>query len=161
MSAVGFQSDSQVLVDTCLARLRVDARLDDEPVLPTIDALPEDDDVMEVGTGDIVIDCADVREIPSAASIVRETAAANARSRRETPTHRKVRATAAASRVVRWPVVLCALVATYFGIGAFMRSPLGAKPEVQHVVKVSRAHVATAIHVVAQEVRETRARLDL
>jgi hypothetical protein len=36
-------------------------------------------------------------------------------------------------RHARWPVVLCALVATCFGTAAFLESPLGAKPEVQQV----------------------------
>lgn len=153
MSAVGFQSESQVLVETCLARLRVDARLDDDPVLPAIeDLLPYgsgEDDVIEVGTDEIIV--MDAAEIPSATSIVREAARANANAsaneRRDTPTHRKQRARSrqATHRPARWPVLLCALVATYFGVTAFLRSPAGAKPEVQHVVKASRAGITGAL----------------
>jgi hypothetical protein len=147
VSAVGFQSDSQVLVETCLARLRADARLDDHPVLPAIeDLLPygsdRDDEVMEVGTDEIIVTVE--ADIPSASSIVREAAAANAKERRETPTARKDRS-ANRARPVRWPVLLCALVATYCGVTAFLRSPAAAKPEVQEVVKASRAGIAGAI----------------
>lgn len=149
MSAVGFQSDSQDLVELCLARLRADARLDDDPVLPAIeDLLPlGDDDVIEVSTDEIIV--TDAADIPSATSIVREAARANAsataKERREAPTHRKARAHEAARRPARWPVLLCALVATYCGVTAFLRSPLGAKPEVQVVVKASRASLTGAI----------------
>lgn len=166
MSAVGFQSDSQLLVDTCLARLRVDARLDDEPILPTIDVLPDvsydfdvddddDDDFIEVDTCDlVVVECKSVRDLPSAASIVRESVKANQRER-QVPTLRRVRTAQEAARVkhARWPVVLCALVATYCGLTAFIKSPLGAKPEVQHVVKVSRGHIANAIQTTKSLVR--------
>lgn len=184
VSAVGFQSDSHLLVETCLARLRVDAELDDVPVLPTIDVLPESDiiEVDEVDTSELVIVCDSVKELPSAATIVRETVKANRRahanelSQREVPTLPRMRTAAAASAVsavsafdgvsahassaprrpvkhARWPVVLCALVATYFGTTAFIRSPLGAKPEVQHVVKVSRGHIAGAIQTTKSLVR--------
>lgn len=161
MSAVGFQSDSQVLVETCLARLRADANLDEHPVLPAIeDLLPyADDEVIEVCTDEIII--TDAADIPSAKSIVREAARANAIERRDTPTHEKARAKRSADvarRPARWPVLLCALVATYFGVTAFLRSPAGAKPEVQHAVKVSRAGIASAVD---GAVKTTRALLDV
>lgn len=174
MSAVGFQSDSYQLVETCLARLRVDAQLDDDPVLPSIDVLP-DSDIIEVDTSDVVIVCDSVKELPSAASIVRASvkanqrasedanehanANANERSQKQVPTLRRMKAAAevvatrAPRRPARWPVVLCALVATYFGTTAFIKSPLGAKPEVQHVVKVSRGHIASAIQTTRSLVR--------
>lgn len=171
MSAVGYQSESQLLVDACLARLRIDAQLDDEPVLPTIDLLPEievlpeieleleedDDDFMEVDEAELVIECS-ARALPSAASIVREAVKANQsqKSQKEVPTMRRVKVTPlenVARRPSRWPVIVCALVATYFGTTAFIRSPLGAKPEVQHVVKVSRGHIANALHATKSLVR--------
>jgi hypothetical protein len=145
VSAVGFQSDSQVLVETCLARLRADARLDDHPVLPAIeDLLPygsdRDDEVMEVGTDEIIVTVE--ADIPSASSIVREAAAANAKER---STKR--------ARPARWPVLLCALVATYCGVTAFLRSPAAAKPEVQEVVKASRAGIAGALDTTVKTTR--------
>lgn len=150
MAAVGYQSDSYQLVETCLAQLRVDAQLDDLPVLPTIDVLP--DDVMDVDMSELVIVCDSVRELPSAASIVRASVKAN---RKEVPTLRRIDAAAQAKPVkhARWPLVLCALVATYCGMTAFLKSPLGAKPEVQHVVKVSRGHIASAMHATKSLVR--------
>ena len=159
MSAVGFQSDSYQLVETCLARLRADAQLDEDPVLPTIDVLPESD-VIEIDTSELVIVCESVRELPSAASIVRASVKANqqaiGRPQKEVPTLRRINAATelrAPVKHARWPVVLCALVATYFGMTAFIKSPLGAKPEVQHVVKVSRGHIAGAIHTTKSLVR--------
>lgn len=167
MSAVGFQSDSYQLVETCLAKLRVDARLDDDPILPSIEVLPEAD-VMDVDMSELVIVCDSVRELPSAASIVRESVKANtARTgqtgqtgrtgQKDVPTLRRIKAAAPASasmkKNARWPVILCALVATYCGVTAFIKSPLGAKPEVQHVVKIARGHVAGALHTTKSLVR--------
>lgn len=149
MSAVGFQSDSYQLVETCLARLRADARLDDGPVVLNIDLLPESD-VMDVDMSELVIVCDSVRELPSAASIVRDSVKAN---QKDVPTLRRIKEAAPARKHARWPVVLCALVATYFGATAFLKSPLGAKPEVQHVVKASRAHVAGALQTTKSLVR--------
>lgn len=151
MSAVGFQSDSYQLVETCLAKLRVDARLDDDPVLPTIDLLPECD-VIDVDTSDVelVIVSESAQALPSAASIVREAVKAN---QKDVPTLRRMKSVAPVKKVARWPVVLCALVATYCGVTAFIKSPLGAKPEVQHVVKVARGHVAGALHTTKSLVR--------
>lgn len=146
MSAVGFQSDSYQLVETCLAQLRVDARLDVDPILPTIDLLPETD-VIDVDTSELVIVSQSVKELPSAASIVRESVRANQRAQKDVPTlRRRMMAAAPAKSHARWPVLLCALVATYCGITAVIRSPLGAKPEVQHVVKVSRAGISSVVH---------------
>ena len=151
MAAVGYQSDSYQLVETCLAQLRVDAQLDDQPVLPTIDALPESD-VMDVDMSELVIVEGCVKELPSAASIVRASVKAN---QKDVPTLRRMKAAAATKPVkhARWPLVLCALVATYCGMTAFLKSPLGAKPEVQHVVKVSRGHIASAMHATKSLVR--------
>ena len=153
MSAVGYQSDSYQLVETCLARLRVDAELDDIPVLPTIDLLP-DGDVMDVDISEVVIVSESVKELPSAASIVRESVKAN-QSRKDVPTLRRNQTAAVRKPVkhTRWPVVLCALVATYCGVTAFIKSPLGAKPEVQHVVKMSRGHIAGAMNATKSLVR--------
>jgi hypothetical protein len=152
VSAVGFQSDSYQLVETCLARLRIDAELDELPVLPTIDLLPEGD-IVEVDTSELVIVCSSVRELPSAASIVRESVKAN---QKDVPTLRRMRAAAPVAKPVRparWPVVLCALVATYFGTAAFLESPLGAKPEVRQVIKVSRDRIAGAVRMTKSFVR--------
>ena len=153
MSAVGFQSDSYQLVETCLAKLRVDARLDDDPVLPTIDLLPECD-VMDVDMSELVIVCESVKELPSAASIVRESVRAN-QAQKDVPTLRRIKVATPArmKKSARWPLLLCALVATYCGVTAFLKSPLGAKPEVQHVVKVARGHVAGALHTTKSLVR--------
>jgi hypothetical protein len=193
VAAVGFQSDSHLLVESCLARLRADAQLDDVVVLPTIDALPEEfdievydydeddfeaddfeaDDFEQVDSSELVIVCPSVKELPSAASIVRETVKANQRatatqnpptastnadtqerSQKDVPTLRRMKAAMSEPvKHARWPVVLCALVATYFGVTAFIKSPLGAKPEVQHVVKASRGHITGALHATKSLVR--------
>jgi hypothetical protein len=144
VNAVGYESDSHQLVETCLARLRLVAHLDDDPiVLPTIDLLPEIDvlseesDVIEVDASELVIVCDSAKELPSAATIVRDSVKVNLQAQKDVPTlrGRKGAVDVPARKHTRWPVVLCALVATCFGAMAFIKSPLGAKPEVQHVVK--------------------------
>ena len=153
MSAVGFQSDSHQLVEACLAQLRIDARLDDDPVLPTIEVLPEEEIIdVDASEVELVIVNESARELPSAASIVRESVRAN-QTQKDVPTIRRMKAAVPVRKIARWPVLLCAVVATYCGATAFMKSPLGAKPEVQHAVKVARSHVAGALHTTKSLVR--------
>lgn len=152
MSAVGFQSDSYQLVETCLAQLRASAQLDADPILPSIDVLPESD-IVDVDTSELVIVEGSMKELPSAASIVRESVRANQRAQKDVPTLRKMRAAEPVKRHARWPLLLCGLVATYCGITAVIRSPLGAKPEVRHVVKVSRSHIASVLQSTKSLVR--------
>ena len=146
VSAVGFHADSQKLVETCLARLREGARAEHVSieVQDEIEVLEvrEDDETLDVRTDELIIDCAEVKDIPSAASIVR--ASARAKTRGDVPT---VPSRRAAQRPVRWPLVLCGLVATYCGVTAVMRSPIVKTPEVQEIVKTSRAHVGSAVAV--------------
>lgn len=163
MSAVGFQSDSQILVETCLARLRVEARLDDEPVLPAIEDLvpygEADEEVFEVRTDEIIV--TDAAAIPSAASIVRASARANAqasasaKAKRLAPT---MLTKPRPRRPARWPVVLCALVATYCGITAFLRSPLAAEPRVAHGVRASRAALTGVVDSAVETARSVSGR---
>lgn len=151
MTAAILESDAHVLVDTCLARLRRDAGLaapddDDDPIVDLeLEPLSDTDDAtMDVRTGELVIVCDDVKAIPSARSIVRESFEnAAGKSRREVPTARTRLHARPASR---WPLVFCALVATYAGLTAFFRSPVGQQPHVQHVVKASRSTIGGLWH---------------
>jgi hypothetical protein len=153
VSAVGFQSDSHQLVETCLARLRAAAQLDDDPILPTIDLLPECD-VIEVDISEVVIVGDSAKELPSAATIVRESIEANLRTQRDVPTLRRALAARKHARKhARWPVVLCGLVALCFGCAALIESPLGAAPVVQHAVTITRGQVANALHATKSLVR--------
>jgi len=158
VSAVAFQSDSYQLVETCLARLRIDAQLDEDPILPTIDLCPESV-ILDVDVSELVI-VEGSGELPSAASIVRESVKANQASfaQKDVPTIRRIRsaepvADPKTKTSARWPVVLCAIVATSFGGAAFLKSPMGAKPEVQRVVKASRVHLASALQSTKSLVR--------
>jgi hypothetical protein len=160
-AAAFLSNDSQLILDRCLARLRVDAGLD---VDPTIDLLPvevivdvelDDDDTMDVDDSELAISCTSMTDIPSAAEIVRSSVRAGPASQRDVPTLRRIRTASAMpmSKYARWPVVLCALVATYFGATAFLMSPLGAKPEVREVVKASRGHISGAFKTTKSLVR--------
>ena len=148
MSAVGFHSDSQKLVEMCLARLREGARPDHDAIegLEEIELL--EDDTLDVRTEELIIDCPDVKDVPSAASIVRASAKAN--RRRDVPT---IHLRRAPRRPVRWPLVLCGIVATYCGVSAVIRSPVGERPEVKEIVKTSRAHVGSAVAVTKSLIR--------
>lgn len=139
------QSESHILIEACLARVRQDARLDEEPVLPPLHMLvskPESERMrLYVGPSS--------RQLPSAGEIVKSVvkpvtangANAATRSRREKPTARTSKSLV---RRMRWPVLLCGFVAGIFGGMAVMKSPVGEKPAVKHVVKQAQTHAASA-----------------
>jgi hypothetical protein len=64
-AAPNFESESRILIDACLARVRVDARLDEEPVLPPLEVLvgPRPRTRMDV--------FAQTEHVPSAEAIVK------------------------------------------------------------------------------------------
>lgn len=132
------------VVDTCLMRVRREVGVDQADVLPDIEVmLEDDDDFMEVDDSELVIECPSVLDLPPASVIARHAGILNER-RRKTTFRTKKRALAKQSPK-RWPVILCGLVATYFGVTAFLASPLGAKPGVQHAVASSRALVHSVV----------------
>jgi hypothetical protein len=142
-------SDSHILVDACLDRVRKDARLDDEPVLPPLDVtlgkepkkLVFADTVDVVPTAQEIVKSAvkevkEVKEPPAASPSGAVPAVSSERSLITLPRFAAPRKTLA--QRMRWPVLLCGFVAGVFGGVAVMKSPVGKKPAVQHIVKKAR-----------------------
>jgi hypothetical protein len=135
-------SDSNILIDACLASVRKNAGLDNEPVLVPLKRLLEADAPKHVVVGP------SVRELPTAEKIVRSAAKASTlpTASKEAVAQRDV--TTAPSmhkltRRIRWPVFLCGFVAGVFGGIAVMKSPVGQKPAVQSVVHKAQSHIAS------------------
>lgn len=139
------------MIDACLARVRVDARLDEEPVLPPLETilpnrvfvhartehLPSADAIVKsVWSRRPGTPVADSGEIPAAPPSSSTTTERTTQARRR-----------------RWPVLLCGFVAGLFGGVALMKSPVGRQPVVQHSVQHSVAFVkrhALHVYVVAE-----------
>jgi hypothetical protein len=172
--AIPVESDSHILVDTALARVRRDARLDEDPVLPPLDVilgkapkrivfspdvisrvrerrLPKveteitDDDLIEV----------DVEESEAPRALDAARVELRAPATPLVPMLLPDRPTAALpatlsrrprtlAQRMRWPVLLCGFVAGVFAGAAVMKSPVGKKPAVQHAVKKVRTGLGSA-----------------
>jgi hypothetical protein len=135
-------SDSNVLIDACLASVRKNAGLDNESVFVPLKRLLEADAPKRVVVGP------SVHELPTAEEIVRSAVKASSppASIGEPVVHGDVTAVPSKrkrTRCMRWPVFLCGFVAGVFGGIAFMKSPVGQKPPVQSVVQKVQSHVAT------------------
>ncbi len=138
-------SDSSILVDACLARVRKEAGLDDESVLPPLDVLVQTPPPARF----VVVPAAG--QLPSAEAIVRAAVKAPEPSRplaapRLPSFHGDEAERTGRSFVarLRWPVLLCGFLAGTFGGVALMKSPVGQKPVVQRVVKTVNHSAATA-----------------
>jgi hypothetical protein len=127
-------SDSQILVDACVARVREAARLDDEPVLPP----PPSSAPREI----VVLSSADLVDLPSARSIAEVAGRANAKEGGVAVRPRS------AARAQRWPVVLCGLVAFAAAFASWATSPPG-KPSFERAAQATRGEVARAAYVLA------------
>jgi hypothetical protein len=128
-------SDSQILVDACVARVREAARLDDEPVLPP----PPSSAAREI----VVLSSADLVDLPSARSIAEAAGRANAKEGGGVAVR-----PGSAARVRRWPVVLCGLVAFAAAFASWATSPPG-KPTFDRAAQATRGEVARAAYVLA------------
>ena len=141
--AASDQSDSRILIEACLARVRREAGLDIEPVLPPLDVLVgktrRPSSRLVVGPS--------AKELPSAEAIVKSAVRP---SRKTTAKVERPEALSKSiARRMRWPVFLCGFIGGIFGGVAFMTSPVGQKPEVQHAVTVALEHLQRAYAVAA------------
>jgi len=136
--AASDQSDSRILIEACLARVRKEAGLDADPVLPPLDMLVgrprKPASRLVVGPS--------ARELPSAEAIVKSAARPPGMAKAKVE-RSDMRSTSLARRM-RWPVFLCGFIGGIFGGVSFMKSPAGQKPAVQHVVKVVHGHLQGA-----------------
>lgn len=160
------ESESSLLVDACLARVRQDAGLDDDPVLPPLHALigsraPASVRRFVVGQS--------AHNLPSAEAIVKSAAAAaisaappalpttagakEERARTTTVITPETHAKKTLAQRMRWPVFLCGFVAGTFGGIAVMKSPVGQRPAVQHVMKTARHHLGAAYATATSKAR--------
>jgi hypothetical protein len=136
------QSDSRILIEACLARVRKEAGLDAEPVLPPLDVLlgrsQRPPARLVVGRS--------AHELPTAEAIVKSSVRPKAKATSRIDRADELPTTLA--RRMRWPVLLCGFIGGIFGGVALMMSPAGQKPAVQHVVKTVHGHLEGA-YVVA------------
>jgi hypothetical protein len=137
--AIPVESDSHILIDACLARVRVDARLDEDPVLPPLEVLLGKED--RTPSPRVVISPF-VKRLPTAEAIVKASVKPAALVTSSTPTKPAVARTFA--QRMRWPVFLCGFVAGVFGGVAVMKSPVGNRPTVRHAVQKVQSHAASA-----------------
>ncbi|MBX3201585.1 MAG: hypothetical protein KF894_25840 [Labilithrix sp.] len=131
-------SDSRILIDACLARVREHAQLDAEPVLPPLDVLLGKPASPAPATRLVVSPSA--RQLPSAEAIVK---AAAGRRRGEASARAADHVASPARRGARWswPVVVCGCIGALFGGMAVMRSPIGQEPAVREVMTTAERHV--------------------
>jgi len=132
------ESDSRILIEACLARVRKDAGLDAEPVLPPLDVLLGETKPPRPR----LLVSPSARQLPTAEAIAKASVRSGAATTAKTD--RNDAKTGSMPRRMRWPVVLCGFIAGVFGGAAMMKSPIGQRPAVQHVVKKVQHHVEIA-----------------
>lgn len=158
------ESESSLLVDACLARVRQDAGLDDDPVLPPLHAL-----IGSRAPGSVrrFVVGQSAHNLPSAEAIVKSVAVAatsvappalpaganEERKRTTTVLTPEAHAKKTLAQRMRWPVFLCGFVAGTFGGIAVMKSPVGQRPAVQHVMKSARHHLSAAYTTATSKAR--------
>jgi hypothetical protein len=154
--ALPASSESRILIDACLARVRADAGLDNDPVLPPLEL------IVDKPTTRFVVS-ASAHNLPTAEAIVTSMARGDASPKalgsteaadppklgnvsvETTPvTARAAARVRSIERRMRWPVFLCGFVAGMFGGVALMKSPVGQTPAVQRTIHKARTHVAHA-----------------
>ena len=121
----GFPSDTNLLVDACIARVRETARLDDDAVLPP---LPR----MTPRRGVVIF----AKDRTPASAAGPSLARGDVTQRVSRPSDRDSRGRS------RWAVALCALVAGAFGTASFLASPVGHAPSVLHATAAARGQLA-------------------
>jgi hypothetical protein len=144
----GFPSDTNLLVDACIQRVRETARLDDDAVLPPLPVVAPRRDVVILTKSDTAGSAAGSAAASSTPGEPAGDALGGKRDGRSADaTHRVPRRSedGHAARGSRWAVVLCALVAGSFACAAFLASPVGQKPSVVRVRDGARAHASHAV----------------
>ena len=125
----GFPSDTNLLVDACIARVRETARLDDDAVLPPLPRVAP-----RLG---VVIFAKD----PTAARRTTDAKAGDELIGSRSAVTQNLSRRGTSPRRSRWALALCALVAAGFGAGAFLASPAGHTPSVIRATTAARARV--------------------
>lgn len=124
ISSPGYPSDTHLLVESCIARVRAAACLDDDAILPPLPVVAPRRDVVVFTESQTVLAAA----APVAAAVV------------VAPSPPPPRVT----RRGNWPLLFCAFVAGVAGGAALLASPAGQRPGVQRVTHSARAHASHA-----------------
>lgn len=144
----GFPSDTNLLVDACIARVRETARLDDDAVLPPLPRVAPRRDVVVFEKG-VTLGGSGSAVASGLASSTPDATAGDelgVRAARGVVTQLVSRRSRLSSPRSRWAVALCAMVASAFGTAAFLGSPAGRAPSVVRATEAARAHVSAAAH---------------
>jgi hypothetical protein len=144
ISSSGFPSDTNMLVDACIARVRETARLDDDAVLPPLPRVAP--------RRDVVIFRKDQTAGSAAGSAARSTpedaTAGDERGGGRSDVTQLVSRRSDSGRS-RWALGFCALVASAFGTAAFLASPAGHAPSVVRATSATRAQMSAAANATA------------
>jgi hypothetical protein len=142
-------SDSAILIEACLARVRRQAGLDAEPVLPPLDVLLRDSAKERPFPSGLRPD-----RVPSPLAVLHRRAPAlvlstpaDVPSSSQNPARSDATTAKRPRSVVRrlaWPVVFCGFVGGAFGGAALMKSPFGQLPAVQHAARSTQQYVERA-----------------
>jgi hypothetical protein len=128
-------SDTDFLVDACLAQVREVARLDDELVLPP---LPVVVPVAILTKSDTCAEAFKRSVLPPTQLVPRSSLSASAATRAP-----------AGKRPSRWPMALCGFIAGAAACAAFLASPAGHRPGVVRVTHSIQTHATSAAHSTA------------
>ena len=145
-----FPSDTNLLVDACIARVREAAFLDEDVVLPPLPVVAPRRDVIIMSKSDTEA----AGRAGAATATARRAARDDAKARRHeetrvVPRSSSLRASRAASR---WPMALCGFVAGAAACAAVLVSPIGHRPEVARVTVSAQSHASHAAHAVGAAV---------
>ncbi len=127
----GEESESHVLIDACLARVRIDARLDEKLVVPPLEVIVGRRPPPPYPGGHVARPVSQVMQRAEPPSSLR------LRVEAPVPMEDAIVATGLRHCTVeivqrmRWPVLLCGFLAGTFGGVALMKSPEGQRPAVQ------------------------------
>lgn len=132
--STGFPSDTNMLVDACIARVRETARLDDDPILPRVLPRRGPPPLPRTGPPPLPMAAHDILIIPAPETsdvqvIARPRAAPTVMTRPAAPIR--------PARPARWPLMLCGFVAVVAASTSFFVSPQGRRPEVQRVTNAA------------------------
>lgn len=145
VSSCEFPSDSSLLVEACVARVRELARLDEDAVLPPLPRVAPRRDVVILTKKDTA-----GRAAGWPASVTPVASAGDALGASfELDVERISPRSGVPRRTSHAALVLCALVAVGFASAAFLASPAGKDPAVIRATTVARAYASRAAHAVA------------
>lgn len=124
--------DTNLLVDACIARVRAEARLDDDAVLPPLPVVTPRRDVVILTKAAVGVQGAGggrqrtSRDVPTAVSVYRQS-----------------------KRPSRVPMMLCGFIAGAAACAAFLASPVGHRPSVERARNAAHARAERAAQATA------------